>query len=85
MIWRLDSTRATGSICWTTSSGARSAVEIRCLVSFPVGTRFAEPALVSLQTALYLAERGWLLVRDPQDERDADIQAVYWKDVNRRS
>lgn len=59
-------------------------MEVRCLVSFPVGTRFTEPALVSLQTAMYLAARGWLLLRDPQDERDADIRAVYWKDVNRR-
>ena len=60
-------------------------VDVRCLVSFPVGSRFTEPALVSLQTAAYLVGRGWLMLRDPQDERDADIRAVYWTDVHRRS
>ena len=60
-------------------------MEVRCFVVYPVGGVFTEPALVSLPTALELQARGWWMLRDPQDEREADIKAVYWKDVNRRS
>ena len=46
---------------------------VRCFVSYPVTeTLFTAPACVSLETAAYLRERGWLVVGpDP-----ADMQAL---------
>lgn len=44
---------------------------IRCLVSYPVGDLiFTSPALVSLDTAADLKEKGYMVAVDPADERD---------------
>lgn len=58
---------------------------VRCFVSFPLdeGRRWTAPALVRLDTAHYLQARGWWMLKDPEDERAADLEATYWADVTR--
>lgn len=56
---------------------------IHCLVSFPVERRWTDPALVSYETAMELKARGWWVLVDPVDEREADIEDTYQQDVDR--
>lgn len=59
---------------------------VRCFVSFPLdeGRRWTAPALVRLDTAQYLQERGWWMLRDPADEAaQRDLRETYWADVRR--
>lgn len=60
-------------------------VYVHCLVAFPVSPeRWTAPALVSIETAYYLRNRGWWVLIDPADERLAEIHAVYLSDIRRR-
>ena len=46
---------------------------LRCLVAFAVEPNpdwYTDAAVVSLELAAELKERGWMVLLDPQDERD---------------
>lgn len=58
---------------------------VRCLVSYPLDEEvFTSPACVSLDTAAYLKDRGWLVVGpDPSDiQALAEFERAHrWKQV----
>jgi hypothetical protein len=53
---------------------------IRCLVAYPyIEGDFTEAAVVSLEVAAELAEKGWAVLVDPMTERDL----AAWERVQR--
>lgn len=56
---------------------------IRTLVAFPVRPDlWGEPFVVSLELAAELVDRGWMILVDPQDERDLAMWEIAQRAMN---